>query len=296
MSAKEKLDYIVVTPAYNEVSNIELTIQSMVSQTLLPKLWVVIDDGSEDATWEIMESASQKYPWIIPHHRIKEQKQDEDGLLVASEAKAFLKGYELANEIYPDVDFIVKLDADLKFGPDFFSKILNEFDNNLKLGVAGGVIYEFKGTKLVRERVSTAHVRGATKVYRRDCYESIQGVRPVFGWDVIDEVLARVNGWEVCSFEDIPLIHLRPTASREGRFSGWARNGYMAYYIGMTPLRIFLRVLFRLVVARDAVQCFGLAHGYFSNYFRRAERLPDREIRKLVRQHQWVTAKQSLSD
>ncbi len=291
-----KTDYIVITPAYNEASNMEATIRSVASQTLLPRVWVIVDDGSEDGTWGILESASRKYPWIKAHRRVKEDKQGIDGLVTASEAKAFLEGYRLAEELCPKAEFVVKLDADLQFGADYFSKLLARFLENPKLGVAGGVVYEFKGAALVKERVSTAHVRGATKVYRRDCYQSIQGVHPVFGWDVIDEILARSKGWHVCSFEDIQLIHLRPTASRGGRFSGWVRNGYMAYYIGMSPLRMLLRAFFRVLVARDVVQAFGLAHGYFSNYIQRTQRLPDEHVRKLVRQHEWVTAKQSVRD
>lgn len=289
-------DYIVVTPAFNEEGNIEITIDSVVSQIAQPQIWVLVDDGSSDNTWNIIEAAAKKYDWILAYKRRDKDITVKDGLLVASEAEAFLAGYKIALERCPEAEYIVKLDADLEFEPTYFTRLFDRFANSPKLGVAGGVVYEHRGNELVRERISTAHVRGATKVYRCTCYKDIGGVRPVFGWDVIDEILARANGWEVGSFENIRLIHLRPTASRDGRFSGWVRNGYMAYYIGMSPFRMFLRALFRLIVARDAVQCFGLAHGYFSNYLRRAERLPDREIRRLVRQHQWVTAKQSLSD
>ena len=281
--------YIVITPAFNEENNIETTINSMISQIALPKAWIIVDDGSSDKTWEIINSAAISHSWIKGCRRPKETNRGNDGLLVASEAAAFLDGLRMALETCPKPDFIVKLDADLKFGPEYFMVLFNEFNSNPRLGITGGIIYEYKGSGLVREKASSAHVRGATKIYRYACYEDIGGIRSVFGWDVIDEMFARASGWHVNSFDHVHLIHLRPTASRDGRFAGWARNGYMAYYIGMSPLRMLLRVFFRLFVAGDIVQSLGLAYGYFRNFLRNSQQLPDPEIRKIVRQHQWVT-------
>jgi biofilm PGA synthesis N-glycosyltransferase PgaC len=286
--------YIVITPAFNEEKHIQDVIDSMISQKAQPQAWVIVDDGSFDKTWEIINSAAESYSWIKAYRRNKSRDRRNDGLLVASEAKAFLEGLNIALNTCPNPDFIVKLDADLKFSADYFTELFSQFDSAPKLGIAGGTIYEYKGSKLVREKISTAHVRGATKVYRHACYEDIAGIRPVFGWDVIDEILARTSGWDVKSFEHVHLIHHRRTASRNGRFLGWARNGYMAYYIGMTPLRMLLRCFFRLITAVDFIQSAGLAYGYFSNYFQKTKRLPDPAIRKLVRKHQWVTAKRSL--
>lgn len=288
--------YIVATPAFNEEKYIQATIDSMISQKAQPQVWVIVDDGSSDKTWEIISSAAKSYSWITAYRRSKERNRGDDGLLVASEAEAFLEGLRLALDTCPNPEFIVKLDADLKFTPDYFMTLFNEFSSNPRLGITGGVIYEYKGSGLVREKTSSAHVRGATKIYRYACYEDIGGVRPVFGWDVIDEILARASGWHVTSFDHVHLIHLRQTASRGGRFTGWARNGYMAYYIGMSPLRMLLRFFYRLFVAGDIVQSCGLTYGYFHNYFRRTKRLPDPAIRKLVHQHQWITAQKVFRD
>jgi len=286
--------YVVVTPAFNEEKNIKATIDSIVSQTVQPKAWVIVDDGSSDKTWEIISLTTKDHNWIKTHRQSKNQNQRDDGLLLASEAEAFLEGLEIALKGCPNPDFIVKLDADLKFASDYFMALFNEYARDTELGIAGGVVYEYRGSELVREKVSNAHVRGATKVYRYACYKDIGCVRPVFGWDVIDEILARAYGWKVKSFGPVHLIHLRRTASRGGRFAGWTRNGYMAYYIGMSPLRIFLRVIFRLVTTGDITQSCGLAYGYFRNFFRRAQQLPDSSLRKLVRKHQWTTAQGSL--
>jgi len=285
----ERMTYVVVTPAYNEGTNLPATIRSMVSQTHRPSVWVIVDDGSLDDTWSLIQEASRANPWIVGLRREKKTVAGTDGLLTASEAAAFLDGWQLATSRFPDAECVVKLDADLEFSQDYFAALLDEFLKSPVLGIAGGVIYEYRGTELVREKVSKAHVRGATKVYRRACYQDIHGVRPVFGWDVIDEIEARAHGWDVRSFDHLHLVHLRRTASRGGRFAGWARNGYMAYYIGMSPLRMLTRALSRLLATGDVVQSSGLFWGYFSHWLGRANRLPDADIRQLVRKHQWVT-------
>ncbi len=284
-----ELSYIVVTPSYNEEANLPATIKSMVSQEAKPLVWVVVDDGSSDNTWDLIDAAAKRHPWILGLRREKQPDDNPDGLLVASEAQAFLDGYQAALDQGADPDFIVKLDADLEFGPEYFNSLIEELRRDPHLGIAGGVIYEYKGDDLVLEKVSKAHVRGATKIYRRDCYRDIGGVHPVFGWDVIDEILARAKGWRVQSFSHVPLTHLRRTASREGRFVGWVRNGYMAYYIGMSPFRMLTRALSRLLTTGDIVQSAGLTQGYFSHFLRRTARLPDVEVRRLVKKHQWAT-------
>lgn len=288
-------DYVVVTPVFNEGDHIPETITSMVRQSVRPILWVIVDDGSSDGTWDIVSSAAETYPWIKGHLRQRKLSEQQDGLIDASEMAAFLEGLDIALSSFEQPEFVVKLDGDLKFSPDYFAKLFDEFAASPKLGIAGGVIYEYRGDDLVREKVSTAHVRGATKVYRRSCYESLRGLGAFFGWDVIDEMLARASGWDVKSFEHISLVHLRRTASRSGRFAGWARNGYMGYYIGMSPLRMLTRVAFRLLFAGDIVQAGGLAVGYFGNFLKRAQKLPNPELRRLVHQYQWVTARTALN-
>ena len=285
-------NYVVITPAFNEQENIGATIHSMISQKVRPQVWIIVDDGSTDGTWKIIKSSAKLHSWIIGIRKQNIYGPKEDGLISASEAVAFLDGLKLALNVFPNPNYIVKLDADLQFSEDYFAQIFARFHAAPELGIAGGIVYEKKGAKLVRDKINKAHVRGATKIYRRECYYDIGGIRPVFGWDVVDEMFARASGWNVASLEHIYLVHLRRTASRNGRFIGWARNGYMAYYIGMSPMKMIIRSLYRLIIALDPIQSCGLAYGYFSKYIRRSERIPDSQVRRLVRQYQWGTVPQ----
>ena len=42
----------------------------------------------------------------------------------------------------PGAEIIVKLDADVSFGQDFFERIVRAFDDDSSLGIAGGTCYE----------------------------------------------------------------------------------------------------------------------------------------------------------
>jgi glycosyltransferase involved in cell wall biosynthesis len=50
--------YVLVTPARNEAGNIEQTLESVMAQTIPPLRWIIVDDGSTDATVEIVRHAT----------------------------------------------------------------------------------------------------------------------------------------------------------------------------------------------------------------------------------------------
>ena len=64
---------ILITPARNEAALIEQTIQSVVSQTVRPVRWVIVNDGSTDETGTIARRYAALHDWIavvdMPQHR-----------------------------------------------------------------------------------------------------------------------------------------------------------------------------------------------------------------------------------
>ena len=43
-------------------------IESMARQTIVPQQWIIINDGSADATCIMADAAANDYPWIAPRH------------------------------------------------------------------------------------------------------------------------------------------------------------------------------------------------------------------------------------
>jgi len=76
-------------------------------------------------------------------------------------------------------------------------------------------------------------VRGALKLYSRACFEAIGGVREVLAWDAVDEVIARMQGFETRSIPTAEAFHQRHTGSADGRLRGhvrWGRGHWIAQH------------------------------------------------------------------
>ena len=57
-------DYVLITPARNEAAFIEKTLESVVAQTVLPKRWIIVSDGSTDGTDEIVRKYQPGREWL----------------------------------------------------------------------------------------------------------------------------------------------------------------------------------------------------------------------------------------
>src|SRR3954470_18640533 len=58
------LRYAVATPARNEEGNLPRLAASLAAQTQRPTEWIVVDDGSSDATPRILDDLAAEHPWI----------------------------------------------------------------------------------------------------------------------------------------------------------------------------------------------------------------------------------------
>src|SRR6266508_2351951 len=115
--------YVLVTPARNEAAFIELTLNSMVRQTVPPVKWVIVSDGSTDGTDEIVGNYARNHEWI-ELVRMPERAERH----FAGKVHAFNAGYERVKGCRFDI--IGNLDADISFEPDYFSFLLGKFAEN----------------------------------------------------------------------------------------------------------------------------------------------------------------------
>jgi glycosyltransferase involved in cell wall biosynthesis len=228
----DKKAYGLVTAAYNEEDYIEKTILSVVRQTMLPKKWVIVSDGSTDRTEEIVRRYAQQYEFI-ELHRIT----DEHPRNLTAQVNAINTGFARLQAVR--CDFIGNLDADISFEPTYFDQLLARFVKNPTLGLGGGFIYEQEGDEFRNRRSNNASsVAHAVQLFRRECLKMLGGYR-AFSWAGADwyaEVSLRMKGWCVQSFPDLHVFHHRPTGKGFGLLRYWYRGGVMDYYIGAHPL------------------------------------------------------------
>ena len=127
--------YVLVTAAYNEEENIEKTIRSVLSQTLLPIRWVIVSDGSVDRTDEIINGYAEKNDFIR-FLRVTRA----PGRSFGSKVRALQAGTELLQGTA--AAFIGNLDADVSLEPSYFEDLIARFHGRPTLGVAGGFVCE----------------------------------------------------------------------------------------------------------------------------------------------------------
>ena len=276
------MSYVVITPARDEAAHIEQTIASMMGQTIRPAQWIIVDDGSTDGTSDIVDLWAQKQSWITVVHRRDRGHRASGGGVV----EAFDAGY--ANLRVQDWEFIVKLDADLSFEPDYFERCLDLFGRDSTLGVGGGTVCKIERGRTVidSEGDPPFHVRGATKIYRRRCWDEISPLIKAPGWDTIDEVKANFHGWKSRTFDVPRVVQHKPTGSADGRWRNWFKNGLANYMTGYHPLFMLAKCARRALRRPLLVESAALFAGFCSGYLKGLQPGIDRDAIRYLRRQQ----------
>jgi len=274
--------YIIIAPVRNEEKNLRETIESVASQTIRPARWILVNDGSTDRTPQIAEEAARSHDWISVVHRKDRGFRRQGGGVV----ETFYDGFKLVGD--EPWDFLVKLDGDLSFAPDYFEKCLAKFEEDPKLGIGGGTICVPDGNRLrVESKGDPAfHVRGATKIYRRACWDAIGGLLREAGWDTLDEVKANMLGWRTFTFPDLQLVHHRETGGADGTWKNWVKNGRANYVVGYHPLFMLAKCARRLLEKPYLIVGVGLLYGYVTGYLFRAPCNREPDVIRYLRQQQ----------
>ena len=274
--------YSIITPVRDEVLYIEKTLASVIQQTILPVEWIIVNDGSTDGTGEILDRYSAQTSWMKVLHRRNRGYRAAGGGVI----EAFCAGYSVLSD--QSLDFIVKLDGDLSFPPDYFELGLNQFLADDKLGIGGGTVCKLRDGELEVNSVGDPpfHVRGATKIYRRACWEQICPLVEGPGWDTIDEVKANMRGWATRTFANLKVIQHKPTGGSCGNWNNWLKNGRANYIAGYHPLFMFgkcVKRAFRLPILVESVALMG---GFLSGYFKGVPQVQDKETIRYLRDQQ----------
>jgi glycosyltransferase involved in cell wall biosynthesis len=262
------LEYLVITPARNEQAFLELTIQSMTRQTILPVCWLIVSDGSTDRTDEIVLRHAAQHDWIELYRMPGRTTRDFGG-----KARCFNTGYEHIKHLPHQV--IVSLDADITFQPDYFEYLLGKLELDPQLGLVGtpfsedGMTYDYRYS-------SADHVSGACQVFRRECFAAIGGYVESKGGgiDVIAVLTARMKGWRTHTFLERSCKHHRPMGSANHRHKIVAnyKLGQRQYCLGFHPLWQVFRSVYQMTRKPYITAGAALCAGYFWAMIRRVPR------------------------
>jgi glycosyltransferase involved in cell wall biosynthesis len=268
--SQKRAIYVLVTAAYNEGRMIEQTIKSVVSQSHRPAKWVIVSDGSTDDTDAIVSR------YASAHHFIQLCRLTEDHPRNFT-AQAYAINSGIAQLAESNFDFIGNLDADITMGPSYFADLMQGFHDDPQLGLAGGAVTERceDGTFRERKDNSPSSVAHAVQLFRRKCFQDVGGqyaALPFGGPDTYAEVTARMNGWRVKSFSELPVQHHRATGSAGGVLRSCFRQGRMDHSLGTLPLYQLLKVLRRMPVSPYVIGATARFFGFVFAYLRREPR------------------------
>ena len=262
------LSYVLVTPARNEEALIERTLASVVSQTVRPTRWIIVDDGSTDRTAAIVGVYERRYPWIM---LVRCPARADRSF--AGKVAAFNAGYSCLAGIAYDV--IGNLDADISFEADYFEFLLGRFERDPDLGVAGTFFVE-DGYDSSRDSFEGhTHVAGGCQLFRRQCFEEVGGFIPhrAGGVDWIAVTTARMRGAKTLAFKEKAFVHHRRLGTAErGVFASMFHTGQKDYYLGKHPLMQVPRVLYRMTKSPVVLGGLVLWAGYAWAWLRRRKR------------------------
>ncbi|MGH9326669.1 MAG: glycosyltransferase [Terriglobia bacterium] len=266
--------YVLITPARNEAQFIELTIKSVVAQTVRPLKWVIVSDGSTDATDEIVTRYSADHPWI-ELVRMPERRERH----FAGKVYAFNAGYARVRDLKYEV--IGSMDADISFDQEYFSFLLQKIADDPALGLAGTPFKNGVNQTYDYRFVSIEHVSGACQLFRRECFEAIGGYMPVRsgGIDLIAVLSVRAQGWQTKTFTEKAVLHHR--AMGGAQHSGLRERlhrGRMDYLLGSHPAWEVFRGVYQMGNKPYVIGGSLMIAAYLWNLLRAAERTLPQEL------------------
>ncbi len=279
----DRSGYVLISPCRNEADYMRRTLDSVAAQTVTPALWLIVDDGSTDATPDILREYADKHDWITVV-----TKPDRGHRAVGPGViDAFYFGVEqidLAAYAYS-----CKFDLDLEIPPRYFEILISRMEDDPRLGTCSGKPYIMRNGALVSERRGDEMSVGMTKFYRRECFDDIGGyVREVM-WDAIDCHKARQKGWIARSWDepDLRFEHLRPMgSSQSGIYTGRRRHGFGQYFMGSDPLFFLATSIFRMAEPPYILGGLAAIQGYLGAWLRRDRQLDDPELIRFIRAYQ----------
>jgi glycosyltransferase involved in cell wall biosynthesis len=237
---REKVDVSVTVPAKDEAENLPLFMEqadaAFRSDPGVRYEVVVVDDGSEDDTWAVLQSLAERYPFLrLARHRSRRGIADSlrtgylaarGGVLVFYPADLQFKPADIPRLVAP----ILADQADMVTG---FKQGTYE-----KAFVSG--IYNRLSRSLFDVRVKDLN---SVKAYRREIMDQLP-VRP--DWHRYMVVLAAAQGYQIAEIE-VPLY---PRHAGKSKFATWHRIP-----IGVLDM---LSVWFELRFGKKPMLLFGI--------------------------------------
>lgn len=276
--------YLLISPCRDEAQYMRQTLDTVVAQSVLPARWIIVDDGSTDATPQILAEYAAKHPWItVVTRQNRGHRAVGPGVI-----DAFYAGYETITPA--EYEFVCKLDLDLRLPPRYFEILMQRMHANPRIATCSGKAYVEEGGRLVNEGHGDETSLGMTKFYRVKAFTAMGGfVREVM-WDGIDCHRCRMMGLMACSWDEPELrfVHLRPMgSSQQSIYTGRMRHGYGQYFMGTGFLYILASAIKKIPEKPYVLGAMYMLWGWLKSASQGKPRYSDLEFRQFLQTYQW---------
>jgi len=224
------MTYTLVTNFWNESGNFAPFIENISEQTLLPKHWLFIDDGSmQDCTQEILSTCKEYGLKDIYYFYAEPPKPEGDKTTIGL---AWNKALDILHKL--KADYLAVADVDTRFPKYYFEILVSVLDDIPFFGAISGFV---EG-----ERRYQHMPMGGGKVLRWKILESIKEF-----WNLEPDTLFNIKSMAL-GYQN--KIHSMPVESRPSTPRSGKDLAYRLYYCGNSwivalrkgVLREFLRL------------------------------------------------------
>lgn len=255
--------------AKDEESFIPTIARSVLAQTVRPSIWLIVDDGSSDSTYQIARDFSSEKGWITLQ-RLPPSDRDHDYRFGRLCTLGLQRLMELLNASRTNVEFLIKVDADISLRADCFERLVRTAASNPEIGILGpslGRISRSTGrpSQLNWPFMLPSEPPDGVRLYRVACLRDIGWIPSTIAPDVAALQAARRKGWKTVRFPDVLAWKMRRTgesaASPQG---GYFIQGQRRAALGYSLWFVLVAAMLQVVIDADIralVTVLGYADG-----------------------------------
>jgi glycosyltransferase involved in cell wall biosynthesis len=273
------MSYILVTTVKNEISYLPLIIGNILNQSVLPVIWIIIDDNSTDGSYRLAVELTKEYEWI---HIIKKQSYSEayshfSFASALKEAHAYARELCKTNKI--SYGFLGKVDAAVILCDNYFEELIVELQGNPKLAIVCGCQYLKTNKNITKVSTFFNSDLNDIRLYRKEFIELFDF--PIsYSPDTVLLIKAKLNGVESKLVDRVYFFKLRLGGSKIGLWKGYLLKGNAMYYLGYHPILMILNSLCHGIKFTPHYQCIPMILGYFFDVMKKKQKIEDNQIKK----------------
>jgi biofilm PGA synthesis N-glycosyltransferase PgaC len=243
------LSYWTCVVARNAASHLAATINSLLNQSLRPRLVVVVDDGSTDATADLLADYRRTHPRVFSVLTLPDLGYD-----IRRVPRNINLACVQAKKIEANTDYFMISGDDCIYPRDYSRSLVLRMESKQRIVVASGGLSSGIGVWKEHSPI------GSGRMVRWSFWQEIGGAYPVkAGWETWLLYKALEEKYEVMLFKDLIFEHKRPRGAKH-QFVYW---GAAMHALGYHPLyaigRTAKNVAGRSVSVRGS---FNMLRGY----------------------------------